>query len=190
MRSLSKLFATSLILLAGSSLTLAQSIPTEFSKLLESTNMQFTVPPGFDIVPVRTNEDVVYNIALKSKTKKLEIRYRIIPIREVNDKSGQQRNQVYLGMFLAMGMNVSGGTTPEYQMYPEGSVREEFGADAGATSVVSCDSDFGKGYAKCLISVIHRDDIGDAYVFYLFDAPQVIQSAIMTESIYHALRFQ
>jgi hypothetical protein len=68
-------------------------------------------------------------------------------------------------------------------------VRKEFGADAGATTVVSCDSDFGKGYMNCLISVIHKKDIADAYVFFLFDDPQVVGEAIMTDATYHALRF-
>jgi hypothetical protein len=168
----------------------AQTTSTDFAKLVRSTGMRFAVPTGYDTAQVRTNGDVLYDFAIISKTRKLEIRYRVLPIQRVADEARSEANAIYSGMLITMGLNISGGQDPPYQAYPPGSVREEFGADAGATSFISCNSEFGAGYAKCLISVIHKEDVADAYAFFLFDDMQVLQTVLTTDDVYHALRFQ
>lgn len=152
--------------------------------------MRFSLPSGFTPTPVLVSEDVVYDYAIKSKSEKLEIRYRIAPFRQTVEKLNAEANMIYRGMIITMGLNISDGKQPPYQAYPDESVREEFGADAGGTSYVECNSEFGKGYDKCLISVIHKNNVADAYAFFLFDDLQVLQTALMTDKIYHALRFK
>ena len=190
MRSLLRLL-TICVLLCGTGIAgRCQTLPPRVSELIRSHSLQFAVPPGFAPTSVMPNDDVVYDFAVKSQTKKLEIRYRIIPIRRTNEAPSIDVNTMYHAMLIAMALNISGGQQPHTQDYPENSVREEFGADAGATTAVRCNSDFGKDYQNCLISAMHKDDVADAYVFFLFDDLQVLQAAITTDNIYHALRFR
>ena len=190
MRILRKLSIYCLLLCGAGSASMSQTLPPSFSELLKSGSMKFALPPNFAPTPVLVNGDVAYDFAVRSKTQKLEIRYRIVPFNRTTEKPGPGANIIYQGLTITMGLNISGGKHPPYQAYPDNSVREEFGADAGGTSFVECDSDFGKGYGKCLISVIHRDNVADAYAFFLFDDLRVLQTALMTDNVYHALRFQ
>jgi hypothetical protein len=178
------------LLLAAVVLGRGQTIPTAFSRLLDANSLRYAIPPGFTSTPVITNRDVEYDCAVRSKTKKLEIRYRIWPLKQSDQAANSDINSIHQAMLLTMALNISNGQQGPTQAYPSNSVREEFGADAGSTTMISCNSDFGKGFQKCLISVIHKDNVADAYVFFLFDDLKVVTQALMTDEIYHALRFR
>ncbi len=167
----------------------AQSLPDSFQQLLQQNGMRFTVPSGFVRTPVVANGDVEYDFALKSETVKLEIRYRIWPF-DAHSQGKPNRNSMFMTMLMTMGLNISNGIEPKATRYPPDDVKREFGADAGGSCAVRTDSEFGTGYKFCVISVIHKDDVADAYVFYLCDDPTVAMRAIGTESIYHALTFR
>jgi len=184
-----RVFLILLVLLVMNSDTRSQQLPAGFQQLLKRSSMTFAVPPGCASTQVVPNEDVMYDYAMKSKSMKLEIRYRIWPI-ELGRPLDQTRNRMFMTMLMTMALNISGGATPKATYYPEDDVRKEFGADAGATCAVKTDSDFGAGYTICLISVIHKDDVADAYVFYLCDDVSVATHAMGTNSIFHALRFR
>lgn len=159
----------------------AQNLPKKFQQLLNETHMRYSIPHGFTTTAIIENGDVAYDFAVKSKTKKLEIRYRIWPTKD---------NSMTNPMLITMALNISNGEAIEPQSYPPSSVKEEFGADNGSTVMVFTNSEFGKGYKACLIFVIHKNNIGDAYVFFLFDDPQILSEAIFTDEIYHALKFK
>ena len=164
----------------------AQVLSIPFQRLLAQTQMQFSIPPDFTPVPVRTNGDVVYDFAVKSRSTALEIRYRIWPV----DKTQKNPNAVYEPMLVTMEMNISNGKMIQPKRYPPESVKKEFGADAGCTGMVPAHSQFGKGFTACLISVIHKDDVADAYVFYLYNTADEIMGAFSTDKIFHALKFK
>jgi len=168
----------------------AQELSPEFSKILEQNSLVFSLPQGFTPVPVVDNHDVQYDFAIQSKSEKLEIRYRIIPIGWYKLSANMDTSMIYHAMLSTMALNISKGTLSQTHDFPSTSVREEFGADAGSMTAVSCDSDFGKGFQKCMINVIHKNNIADAYIFFLFDDIRVLNAALMTDKIYHALRFQ
>jgi hypothetical protein len=189
MKALSNIAGYCILLLVSSTIGQGQTLPTDFAKVVQANALRFALPPGFSPIPVIENGDVAYDFAVKSATKKLEIRYRIWPLKSSNQPGNVDINSVHQGMLLTMALNIYNGKQGPVQAYPERSVKEEFGADAGATTVISCDSDFGKGYLKCLISVIHKENVADAYVFFLFDDPQVVGEAVMTDKTYRALRF-
>ena len=156
-----------------------------FDQRLNQTNMQFSIPPGFEAVPIIDNADVSYDFAIKSTTAPLEIRYRICPV----DMEQKNPNGIYEAVFITMGLNISNGKMIKSQPYPSESVRSEFGADAGRSGVVPIGSEFGKGYRFCLISLIHKHNVADAYVFYLYSDQRTIMGALTTDNIYHALKF-
>ncbi len=157
-----------------------------FQQLLTHSNMQFSIPPDFVEAPVLNNGDVNYDFAVKSNTAALEIRFRIWPI----DRKQKNPNAIYHAMLVTMGLNISNGQMIKSQQYPAESVKAEFGADAGSSGVAPIGSEFGKGYRFCLISVIHKDNVADAYVFYLYSDQRTIMGALSTDNIYHTLTFK
>jgi hypothetical protein len=160
----------------------AQPLPSTFQQLLKQNGLRCTIPPGFVSTPVIDNGDVLYDYAVKSRTKKLEIRYRIWPIKDGHED--------FAAMLVVMGANISDGQFIQPVAYPPEAVKHEFGADAGCSGLVRAKSDFGKGYKVCVISAIHKDGIADAYTFFLCDDPNVAIEAIATEAVYHSLRFR
>ena len=179
-------FKSLLVLLTINIFAYAQPLPKTFQQLLTQTNMQFSIPPDFTSTTVIQNGDVVYDFAIKSKTSSLEIRYRIWPV----DKKQKNPNALFEPMLVTMGLNISDGKVMKPHPYPAESVKKEFGADAGSTGLTITHSDFGKGYKQCMISVIHKDDVADAYVFYLYNTQNEIMGAVTNEKVYHALRFK
>jgi len=176
-------------LLVSALLTLsasAQSLPGAFQQLLDQTSMQFSMPPDFQAASIVNNEDVGYDFAVRSNTGDIEIRYRIWPI----DKTQKNPNNLYEPMITTMGLNISNGKVIQLERYPADGLKSEFGADAGCTGLVPIDSQFGKGFKLCVISVIHKDNIADAYVFYLYNDPKTIMSALSTGNVFHALKFK
>jgi hypothetical protein len=160
--------------------------PKRFSNCLIKPICNFQFPPDFTSTPIIQNGDVVYDFAIKSKTSSLEIRYRIWPV----DKKQKNPNALFEPMLITMGLNISNGKVMKPHPYPTESVKKEFGADAGSTGLTITDSNFGKGYKQCMISVIHKDDVADAYVFYLYNTQDEIMGAVTTEKVYHALKFK
>ena len=164
----------------------AQALPGAFQQLLDQTNMQFSMPSDFQATPIINSEDVAYDFAISSYTAAIEIRYHILPI----DRTQNNSNKLYEPMMTTMGLNISNGKVIKPERYPQEGLKSEFGADAGCTGLVPVDSQFGKGFKLCVISVIHKDNVADAYVFYLYNDPKAIMGALSTGNIFHALRFK
>lgn len=181
-----------LLLVAVTTFCQAQELPPDFSKILDQNSLVFSFPQGFTPVPVVDNHDVQYDFALKSQSEKLEIRYRIIPIGWYKLSADQDTSMTRHAMLLTMSMNISNsnGELPQTHDFRTNDVREEFGADAGSLAAVSSNSDFGKGFQRCVINVFHKNKVADAYVFFLFDDIKVFIAALKTDQIYHALRFR
>lgn len=169
----------------------SQILPKDFQRLLQQASMRYSVPPGFVPTPVIENADVAYDFAVKSTTRKLEIRYRIRPV-EKQDKQNSyvEPDLMFNGMLMTMCLNISNGELVEPKPFSEESVRSEFGADAGSFCAVRTDSEFGEGYEKCSMSAFHKENVADAYVFFLFDDVKTLSEALFTDRVYHALKFR
>lgn len=179
-----------LLLLAVTVCCHGQELPPEFSRILDQNSIAFSLPQGFTSVPVVDNHDVQYDFAIRSKSEKLEIRYRIIPIGWYRISANNGTSMMYRAMLSTMALNISNGVLPQMHDFRTTDVRKEFGADAGSMTAVSCHSEFGKGFQKCMINVFHKNKVADLYVFFLFDDIRMLNAALMTNEIYHALRFQ
>ena len=164
----------------------AQILPKQFWKLLQENRMFYSIPAGFVQTPVIKNDDVQYDFAIKSKEKKIEIRYKIWPVNRLQ-RNGNDGSNV---MLMTMALNISNGKMTEPNQFPKESVKEEFGADDGSTTMVPVDSEFGKGYKMCMLNVIHKDYTADAYTFYLFDDPKVLLQTMGNMAVFHALTFK
>src|SRR4029078_4003442 len=125
------------------------------------------------------NRQMNYEYALISKSKDFEVRYAIRPMdnfikeyneREKNKKPGEiniHPNKFYAQTFQATVLNISGGQLPESTTFDKDAVKSEFNADWGATTTVELGKEFGQDYKYCMVVAIHKDNVGEAYYFYL-----------------------
>lgn len=173
----------------------------KFEDLLQKGSLNFKMPDNFDTISAVSNPDMNYELALKSKTKDLEIRYSIRPLKErieqfeqkqkdtsVKMFAGAHPNKIYPTVLLTVIMNTSGNhqQIPGSKSFPPEAVKKEFNADWGATTVYPLKSTFGKGYNNCMLVTLHRNDQADVYIFYLFNNKEDLAIALPA---FHALKF-
>ena len=164
-----------------------------FHNKLNRYSLSFKMPTGFKKVPVKENRDVVYDYAVRNETGTFEIRYRVLPIdtsTAVLNETRVNPNRIFSSMLVAMMLNISGGKMGNHGFFDSSAVKEEFNANSGATGFVEVNSAFGEGYSFCMINVIHRDDIADAYIFYLFNDKSEVVKTLNREDVFHAFKFK
>lgn len=174
-----------LLLTSFSGLTFAQDeLPEDslefltFEMLLDSTNMRFEAPENYIEVEPIANLQMNYEKAYKHPTERFEVRYaiRMHPYNFV-----EQLVEVTM-------LNISGGQEPEYNFFDSEAVKSEFGADAGATGLVYVGEEFGQDYKYCLLVYIHKNNVGDGYIFYMADDNTIISDLMLP--IFHALQYK
>lgn len=181
-------------------------LPEEFAELLKRAELTFKIPENFIETEIVENSHMLYEYALKHPTEKFEVRYAIRPIDDMvkeydewkkNSKEGETKfdpRALYPSIVLAVASNISadqilkeGGKTDKISSFPEESVRNEFGADAGMTGVVRPREGFSSDYKHCMVVAINKKDKGTAFCFYLFDDPSILSRVMLP--IFHNLRF-
>jgi hypothetical protein len=191
-------------------LAVNSSLPEIFKKALSEARMTFNAPPGTIEVPLVENRQMHYEYAVKYQQFPVEIRYSISPMgermkqvlaRKENGKTPEElikkeneNSKVYA---YAVALNVGGGvmdTTIRSNYFPPGSVKLEFGADWGTTTLVNIKNNtFGTEYKICMMVTLHRDDLADAYIFYLSDTREHLMEAltnkISKDGSFYALKF-
>lgn len=175
-------------------------LPKEFVELLDRAKMEFTEPAGYKQTKPIENGQMNWELAYKHPGKRLEVRYAIRPMddllkqykeSESTKKEGDiyiHPNQWYKSVFEATVLNISGGQLPEYSIFDKSAVKKEFNADWGATVGVLAGKEFGQDYKFCLFVFIHKDNLGDGYIFYLYDDKEVLHDEMMP--IFHCLKFR
>jgi hypothetical protein len=177
----------------------SDDLPAKFTNRLERAGMTFTPPIGFVNVPIVKNGRMHYEYAIKAMDRNFEIRYSIQPLDSVFiqydslKKSGTimtvTPNNLYYGSFIASMGNIGmGGRTPQINPFPLDAVKSEFNADWGASGVCEPSGDFGKGYKYCMGVTIHKDNLADAYIFYLTNDLNDLQAQLIP--IFYALKFK
>ncbi|MGJ7031663.1 hypothetical protein [Niabella hirudinis] len=174
----------------------------KFEDALRKGNLEFKMPDNFDTVPAIANPDMNYELALKSKTKDLEIRYAIRPLKDriddfekrakdssVKTFAGSHPNKMYQATLMAVMMNTSGNRQqiPGFKSFSPEAVKQEFNAGWGATTAFPLKSVFGKGYSSCMLVTLHQDNQADVYIFYLFNNREDLTTAIPA---FHAIKFK
>ena len=170
---------------------------TEFKKALTDCDMNLNIPSGFVECKIQENGDMDYDYAIKYPDKDFELRYAIRPIRykvyasddEKKETESQRafRNSSKVTIFKTVILNITGGKDYEVRAFDNDAVRKEFNADFGITSFVDLNSDFGKGYKYCMLVMIHKDDVADAYYFYLSNTKDKFSENM--NALFHTLRF-
>ena len=201
--------------LVGLFLTLANAqsnnaaLPADFQKKLDEASMSFVKPAGVTAVPVIKGDKLNYDYALKMDGKNVEIRYIIRPLPkqmfEMYDnrvkKDGDSvlnPNRIYKIITPLMYSRISGGKltpkTVSIDYFEPASIKSNAGADVGSMSTGAVGSDWAKGYNFGFHVMLHKDNVADAYIFYLFEDEKQMVDAFkaMTgdQSLFYALKFK
>jgi len=187
-------------------------VPDSFMKLVEANELEFRMPDSFKIISTHKNPDMSYDFALKSKTKDIEIRYAIMPLKDLVDSFEKSKTDTsmkvinpdakFAKMVLWMSTyniadSVFGGfdsleTNPMYKAltsFPAEDVKHDFNADWGAFATLIPRKTFAKGYDHCIIVVIHKSKIANACMVYLYNKTEDTNTIFKNE-VFDALRFR
>jgi hypothetical protein len=197
----SKIITSGFLILLFFSLK-SDSLPKEFSNLLQRTKLIFTPTEGMIETKCIKNEQMNYDYALKYKDKNFEVRYAIMPMDsllaqyERGKKKGDlviHPNKLSVSLFEATLLNIgisgtNSGELPKYSFFDSTAVKSEFNADWGATAFVNLGKEFGgKKYKYCMVIIIHKDFVGDACFFYVSDKKESMSE--LMKKPFHSLRF-
>jgi hypothetical protein len=180
---------------------IAESLPSskKFNDLLNEAKMNFSKPKGFEETIVIVNKQQNYDYAIKSSTSPFEIRYIIKPLgnlykeyerKEKTRKPGEANlnpNTFHATILQSTIYNISGGTADIIEMDKQ-LAKKEFNADWAATAFVMLDKEFGQDYKFCLVSALHKDNVGDAYCFYIANTKETLDS--LAQPAFHGLKFK
>ena len=155
-------------------------LPRKFRKQLTENGLQFTLPDSFKKVKVHKNPDFSYDFAIKHVSKKLEIRYSIIPLAELAKSYRKSLTDTSIHMInpnasfantllLVSTYNIGDSILSDIKSFDSSAMKREFGADWGGFAYVIPRKTFAPDYKYCLIMAIHKDNIADGYITFLFD---------------------
>ena len=174
--------------------------PDKFNELLTRGDLIFIQPENFTSVEIVDQNNMQYEYALKHNSKNFEVRYAIRPLdeliktydkKEKNKKEGDiniHPNTLYKTLLQSTTMNISGGYLPEMVVFDSLAVRQEFNADWGATTYVEVGNAFGANYKYCITVAIHKNNVADAYLFFLSDNTENFDDIMLTA--FHSLKFK
>lgn len=187
-------------------------IPKKFAKLLEANGLEFRMPDSFNIVATHKNPDMYYDLAIKSKTRDIEIRYAIMPLNDLVDSFEKSKKDTTLKainpdagfakMVLWMDANnIADSVLPGYDSletdpmfksitsFPVADLKHDFNANWGAFAILFPRKTFARGYKHCIIVAIHKNKTANAIMVYLYNKTEDTNSIFKNE-VFDALRFK
>ncbi len=188
-----------LLLLAISCVLVVSAEPSEtseaaFQKLLDEAGLTLTNPEGYVVLPPRQNALLDYEHAVRSTDNKLEIRFAVRPLQQVqidyDDPHGSvpDPNHIFPLIFESLAISLAGGGHTPIREYPQQMAQEVFNADWAAAAVFDVSKEFETGYSQGLLLAIHKSQISDAYSVFLFNDYAAVKPFI--DSNLAALRFK
>jgi len=192
-----KFIALALLVLLLSNQGFSQNLK-EFEALVKECGMSLSIPEVFVPGPIVANKNMDYDYAVKYPDKDFVLRYAIRPIlykvytndslKKVMESKVQVRNTSYEANMKAVLYDISGGYDYEFKAFEKTAAMDEFGADWGAITLVELRSDFGKGYRFCMVVALHKNNVGDAYLFFLANKQDAFPTGM--RPLFHSLRFE
>ena len=190
------------LFLLFNSFRLSDGNPAFFS-LLNSMGMKFTKPANTIEVKCIQNDELNYQYAIKDTVTNIEIRYSVFPLQKLVEEyngphpdTGLSRidpNFLHTNYLFAIANKIQGkemnmDALPEVKELSHATVDLEFNADWGAeTTVQPCD-EFAQKYKYCTIFEMHKDNIADVFIMYLYDDKDTFDESIKPD--FHSLAFK
>lgn len=166
---------------------------TTFNNLVQNTNLVFTMPEGFKTTKIKKNDNVFYQYAIKADNSNFEVRLFIKNFKQMETKKTDLDffNKFSYNFMTSTTLNASGNVLPDIpqiDLFPEKDVKNDFNADWGATTAFVPKSEFGKGFNFCVFNSLRLNNIGEVYIFYMFDDMPKQQSLL--EKSFGVVRFK
>ncbi len=141
----------------------------DFNNILQKGHLQFFSPieNTFKSIRVRKNRLRSYDMAMRSKNKKLEIRYAISPYQGQDLEVPPHLNCVSVASSVATNNQDALITVHRID---SSFLAEEYNADWGATVFFRPKKEFSKR-KHCKMLVLYATQKASVYIFYLFDEP-------------------
>jgi hypothetical protein len=170
---------------------------SEFEATLKECGMTLNIPSTFVESKVVANKNMDYDYAVKYPDKNFELRYAVRPIKYrvyPNDSVKKAveskiifRNTTYEESLKSIIFSITGGYQYEFKAFEKSAAQDEFNADWGSITMVEVRSEFGKGWRFCMIVALHKDNVADAYYFYMSNAQDIFPASM--KPLFHSLRF-
>lgn len=187
-----------LFLLVGISYGQNQLTLTEFQKLCDSSELDFTMPEGYKIVDVKENPNLGYSFALINADSSMEIRYTIWSLKSAIEQYKESLkdsnsvmippNNTYKARIQTNVLNMTGGQMYDIESFPSQAVKREFNADAGGSCFFEFNCEFGKGYKYGQFVYLHKDDIADIIVTFMSNDKETHADLMLAG--FHSLKFK
>ncbi len=178
------LVALSLLIGGWCNAALGTSAPDGFTALLEEAELVYQPPQGFSAAPPGRTPIMDYEHALRSSGGALEIRVAVRPLKRLridyDDPHGSapDPNHVFPLVFESMASRLAGGTHAPSRAYSPQQARADFNADWAAAAVFDVVDEFSRDYQQGLLLAIHRNNVSDAYVVFLFDDYKAVKPTL------------
>ncbi len=141
---------------------------TAFEAKLQAAKLEFLQPldAGYKELKSRRNDFQNYDHAIYSRKEKLEIRYLIVPYDSLMP-TADLPHLVASQMMINLSNNTEAFTGSAFS-YTEEAARSDFNADWACEFLFKPKPEF-SSKSTCRMLSIHKDEVGTAYVFLLFD---------------------
>ena len=142
--------------------------PIDFKNELQMAQLNFYEPleNSFKSVPIDENELIAYDFAIKSKDKKVEIRYAILPASE------QAENFVPTVNFAAKATSLATNEEEDalmvFHLMDANDLQEQYNADWGASVFFRPKAAF-SNKKHCRMLALYAEGKANVFVFYLFN---------------------
>ncbi|MBL4755313.1 MAG: hypothetical protein JKY52_17175 [Flavobacteriales bacterium] len=152
---------------------------TEFDSLLSRAHLTYTLPEGHKDLDIEFLHKIPHNKAIGPTDSSYQIRYWIRPLdtwvadhnkkSKKEKKNSMQPNALCKSMMMLAVLDASNNKSQGYQesQYPE-LTKQTYNADWEASTIV--ESGWPQvAFKYCYIWCLHKDDIGDVYIYVLAD---------------------
>lgn len=165
--------------------------------MLARSKMTFQQSTGVQETPSIANLQIEL---VKYTDKNFEVRYAIRLLDYLlNEYTAMQKKQKPGNILLNPNtlcqsllqvtiLNISGGQLPDSIEFDSIVVEKEYNTDSGDTAFVEVGKEFGQNYKYCVIVALYKDDLADAYLFFLSDTKEGFSERM--DHAFHSLRFK
>ncbi len=171
---------------------------TILDSLLERANVGLYMPPSLEEFELEWFRKIPHQVAYKDKKHKYEVRIYIDPLdsmmawydrgmKENPESERLEPNKLCISMMGLAVLNATNNQTMNYSVNRDERIKKRYNADWVAESYVEVG--FKQvGFKYIYITCIHKDDIGDVYINYLFNKEK--QLADIHRTMIGAIKFK
>ena len=162
----------------------ATDLAPSFQGLVSESGMVFQPPQGFRQVDAEVSPLFPHEHALNNAADTLQVRYAIRPLSRIQvdyqdpHSSTPDPNHMFPLMFQSLVTRLSHGGHSPTREYPPDQAKQKFHAHWAAASVFDLHSEMQGGFSQALLIAMHKNQLADAYVLYLFNDYQQVKDDI------------